>query len=81
MGAIDRCRAQGVPYDELLLGITAALRFYNEDDPSAGLMRQMLADKGVPGFLSEHCSLPVEDIRIVDMLYKAVGLVSVLSTF
>jgi mannitol-1-phosphate 5-dehydrogenase len=77
MGAIDRCRAQSVPYDELLLGITAALRFYNEGDPSASLMRQMLADKGVPGFLSDHCSLLAEDIRIVDMLYKAVELASV----
>jgi mannitol-1-phosphate 5-dehydrogenase len=81
MGAIDRCRAQSVSYDELLLGITAALRFYNEGDPSAGLMRQMLTDKGVPAFLSEHCSLSAGDIRIVDMLYKAVELVSVISTF
>jgi mannitol-1-phosphate 5-dehydrogenase len=75
MGAIDRCKAQGIPYDELLLGMTAALRFYNKGDPSAALMQQMLTEKGVQGFLSEYCTLSAEDIRVVDMLYKAIDLV------
>jgi len=61
MGAIERCRSRSMPYDELLSGVAAALKFDVEGDPSAGKMKEMIKEQGVTGFLVSHCGLSRED--------------------
>ena len=65
MGAVERCRSCGMPYDELLAGVAAALRFDVEGDPSAGKMKEMIKEQGVAIFLASHCGLSHDDCNKV----------------
>lgn len=67
IGAVGRCKQEGIGYDGILRGIAACLRFDNEADKSAVELQAQLRDKGVSAFLREYCGLPDEDAaRCVD---------------
>ena len=56
IGAINRCKAQGKPYDSILTGVAAALAYR----PAAEL-QEALQQQGLLGFLTNHCGLDLED--------------------
>jgi mannitol-1-phosphate 5-dehydrogenase len=61
LGALERCREQGISYEAILEGIAAALRFERDNDPSAGDMQKQIAAEGVEAFVGKMPSLSDED--------------------
>ncbi len=63
IGAVNRCRAQGKPYDSILTGVAAALMYLPAKELQDALQKQ-----GVLGFLTEHCGLELEDAHAVETI-------------
>ena len=63
IGAINRCKAQGKPYDSILTGVAAALAYR----PAAEL-QESLQKQGLLGFLTNHCGLEPEDVYAIERL-------------
>jgi mannitol-1-phosphate 5-dehydrogenase len=65
IGAINRCKAQGKPYDSILAGVAAALLYRPDQE-----LKETLKNQGVSGFLTGHCGLAPEDVRAVERLME-----------
>ncbi len=65
IGALNRCKAQGKPYDSILAGVAAALAYRPAED-----LQQALQAQGVPGFLANHCGLGPEDAHAVERILQ-----------
>ena len=63
IGAINRCKAQGKPYDSILMGVAAALAYRPDEELQAALQNE-----GVPGFLKSHCGLESADVQAIETL-------------
>lgn len=61
IGAIGRCKQEGIGYDGILRGVAACLHFDNEADKSAVELQAQLKEKGTASFLQEYCGLSAED--------------------
>lgn len=70
VGAITRCQSQGLPYEELLLGVALALRFDAPGDLSAALLRERVEHEGVAEFVRAYCGLSAYDSQTVARLYQ-----------
>lgn len=70
IGAINRCKSQGMDYETLLRGVAAALAYDAPDDPSAGIIRQRIEHSGVDGFIKEVCGLDEADAKKVVDYYR-----------
>lgn len=61
----------GLPVDNLLKGVAAALHFHNEEDPQAVELQKLIADEGVKNAAAKVTGLPADLVAKVVELYKA----------
>lgn len=61
----------GLPVDNLLKGVAAALHFHNEEDPQAVELQKLIADEGVRNAAAKITGLPADLVAKVVELYEA----------
>ena len=69
IGALERCKKQEQSHESILCCIAAALLYKSTDDPASMEMQEMIAMRGIDGFLSSYCELSADDRRIVALFY------------
>ena len=74
VGAINRCKKQNKPYDLILKGIACAMKFDVKEDSGVCKMKDMIEEKGIEGFLREHCKLDEQDVQKCKYYYNSIGL-------
>lgn len=70
LGALERCKAQELPYETVLLGIAAAMLYENEADPGSMEMQAQITRDGVLGFLMGYSGLTSQDSLTTAAFYR-----------
>ncbi|MCP4644897.1 MAG: mannitol-1-phosphate 5-dehydrogenase [bacterium] len=60
IGAGLMCLEQGIEPRHVAFAAAAAIRYDHPNDPAAGTVQQLLAERGLQGVLSDVCGLPPE---------------------
>ncbi len=71
IGAINRCKSVGAPYEDILNAVAAALKFDYADDKTAPALQERLKTDGIEKFLSEYCALDSADINACIEFYNS----------
>ncbi len=70
VGALKRCKSQNTPYNGIIKGIAASLLFFNDNDPSAEILKKRLKEEGIDRFLIDYSGISAEDIKLIIREYN-----------